>query len=200
MVGMVITVSSSNAFGIGKSLRAALAVVSLLGICLMAAAPAAAQEPAPAPTSTGSAAPEAKESKSFGHRLLFWIPNRVFDVLDIVRLRVRAGPGMSLGVRATEAVDLVIGAHATIFAGLHGPRSHPQIPWPIGLESMAGVEVSVLGGKSDEGGKHSPQYGPFEIGAGFQALIVGLDIGIEPFDVVDFALGILTLDPKGDDY
>jgi hypothetical protein len=63
----------------------------------------------------------------------------VFDVLDLVRLRVRVGPGISAGVRVTEIADVTIGAHATVFVGLHGPRGEPQIPWPIGLETLATV-------------------------------------------------------------
>ena len=167
-----------------------------LALCLLfsgIAGGAAADEPTPAaPVAT-------KESKSFGHRLLFYIPNRVFDVLDLVRLRVRVGPGLSASVRATELADVTIGAHATVFAGLHGPRSQPEIPWPIGLETLATVEVSVAEAGSDEG-RFGPQYGPLEVGAGFQAGIIGLDIGVEPYDAFDLVLGLLTLDPKGDDF
>jgi hypothetical protein len=124
----------------------------------------------------------------------------VFDLLDIVRLRVRAGPGMTLSLRATELADLSLGGHAAVYAGLHGPRSFPQIPWPVGLETYAGAEVSVLSAGSDDDGRHSPQYGPLEIGLGTQLAILGFDIGIEPYDALDFVLGILTLDPKGDDF
>jgi len=137
--------------------------------------------------------------KSLGHRLVYWIPNRIFDLLDIARLRARVGPGLTVGARVTEAVDVMVGAHETIYVGLHGPRSRPQIPWPVGFERYAGAEVSVASVGSDEGAL-APQYGPAEIGLGTQILIVGFDIGIEPLDVLDFALGLLTLDPKGDDF
>ena len=141
----------------------------------------------------------AAESRSLGHRLAFWLPNRVFDVLDLVRLRARAGPGFSFGVRATELLDVNIGSHATVFVGLRGPRSEPRIPWPIGLETYAGAELSVADVGTEEDA-HGPQYGPFEIGLGTQLVAIGFDIGVEPYDALDLVLGIFTLDPKGDDF
>jgi hypothetical protein len=167
-------------------------ILVALGLVLcLGSSYAGAEEPA--------AAEPAKESKTFGHRLLFWIPNRVFDVFDIVRLRVRVGPGFAASVRATEVADVTLGAYGTLYAGIHGPRARPEIPWPIGLETLATAEVSVAQAGSDEG-RFGPQYGPTEIGVGFQAAIIGLDIGVEPWDVLDFAAGILTFDPKGDDF
>jgi hypothetical protein len=170
-----------------------------LALCLALPIAASAQAAEPAAATTEAATPPAAEGKSLGHRLLFWLPNRVFDVLDLVRLRVRAGPGFTIGARVTELVDLNLGSHATVWAGLHGPRSSPQIPWPLGLETYAGMEVSVADAGAEEN-KHGPQYGPLEIGLGTQLVIVGFDVGIEPYDALDLVLGILTLDPKGDDF
>jgi hypothetical protein len=168
----------------------ALALVLCLGLSNIASA-----EPEAAPP----AAEPAKESHGVGHRLLFWIPNRVFDVLDLVRLRVRVGPGLTVSVRATEALDLNVGAHGTVFVGLHGPRSEPQIPWPLGLETFKAAELSVADAGTDET-KHGPQYGPLECGVGFQAAIIGLDVGVEPYDAFDLLAGIFLVDPKGDDF
>jgi hypothetical protein len=161
-------------------------IVALALVFCLGSSYAAAEEPA-------------KESHGFGHRLLFWIPNRIFDVFDIVRLRVRVGPGIAASVRATELADVTVGAYGTLYAGIHGPRAFPQVPWPIGLETLATAEVSVAQAGNDEG-RWGPQYGPAEVGLGFQAGIIGLDVGVEPFDVLDFAAGIFTFDPKGDDF
>ena len=142
---------------------------------------------------------EEKEGHGIGHRLLFYLPNRVFDVFDLVRARVRVGPGLAVGVRATELADVNLGAYTTLYAGLPGPRGKPRIPLPIGLEVFAGAEVSVLDASTEEG-PFSPNYGPTEVGLGFQAAILGLDLGIEPWDFVDLALGLVLLDPNGDDF
>jgi hypothetical protein len=183
-----------------RHMLASLTALFFLGFALPCTAraesiaDAAGAEVAPIP-------PEKTEtkSKSFGHRVLFWIPNRAFDVLDLVRLRVRVGPGFTLGVRATELVDVNLGAHATLFAGVHGPRNTPQIPWPVGPETYAGIELSVADAGSDED-RFGPQYGPMEVGFGTHLALIGFDVGVEPYDALDLVLGILTFDPKGDDF
>jgi hypothetical protein len=139
------------------------------------------------------------EGRGLGRRLLFYVPNRIFDVLDLVRARVRVGPGIAVGVRATELADVNLGAYTTLYAGLPGPRGKPRIPLPIGLEMYAGAELSVLDASTEES-RWSPSYGPTEVGLGFQAAIVGIDLGIEPWDFVDLALGLILLDPNGDDF
>jgi hypothetical protein len=172
-----------------------LLAVSVAALLALAPLGVGAQEQ-PASSTEQTAEPE-PEPKSFGHRLLLYLPNRVFDVLDLVRLRVRAGPGWTFGLRVTELADINLGGHATVFAGLHGPRSRPEIPWPVGLETFAGVELIVGGGTEEE--EHGPQYGPLEIGFGGQFLLVGADIGIEPYDALDLVLGLVMIDIKGDD-
>ena len=43
-------------------------------------------------------------------------------------------------------------------------------------------------------------YGPLEVGAEVQPLIVGINIGIEPFELLDFAAGFLFIDLQDDDF
>jgi hypothetical protein len=176
--------------------------LALLVSLALFGAPAAAMaqtETAPAEKSAAPAEPEKAEPKGIGHRLLLWIPNRTFDVLDIVRLRARVGPGFAISARATELVDVTMGGYASVFAGLPGPRGKARIPWPVGLENLAGIEVSVLD-TTNEGGGFAPDYGPTEVGAGVQLILVGVDVGVEPLDLLDFAAGIILLDPRGDDF
>lgn len=42
---------------------------------------------------------------SIGHEVALYLPNRIFDLLDIFRVRVRLGPGISVGVRASKHVQ-----------------------------------------------------------------------------------------------
>ncbi|MCX8044337.1 MAG: hypothetical protein N3B18_09455, partial [Desulfobacterota bacterium] len=51
------------------------------------------------------------------HPVLMYILNRKFDLFDILRLRVRIGPGLSIGARVTEVLDLFMGSHATGYVG-----------------------------------------------------------------------------------
>jgi hypothetical protein len=154
-------------------------------------------ETSPAPASTPPAvAPEKHEGKK--HPVLCYLPNRLFDLLDIVRLRVRVGPGLSFGIRATEVADLFMGAHTTIFVGLRGSRGRPQIPWPAGIENHAGIEVSVADGTSD--GRFVPAIDPLEVGLEAHGLLVGASFALELFEVVDLAAGFFFIDLRKDDF
>lgn len=166
--------------------------------CLIGCATA----PSPAPKFSFAAATSSEDSAdekvSSGHAVLMWLPNRVFDVLDIVRLRLRVGPGLGAGVRVTELADVTLGGWSSVFVGIPGPRGRPVINWPFGLETYAGAEVSVLDA-STEDDEHAPNYGPAEVGLGLHLLILGLDIGVEPWEAVDFIVGLAFFDPVGDD-
>jgi len=142
-------------------------------------------------------AEEAESSgKSFGHRLLFYIPNRIFDVFDLVRARVRVGPGLAVDARVTKYGDLYAGGYSTLFIGIHGPRTEPRIPWPIGFEARAGIKATSL---ADVASK-DPAYGYGEVGVGFQAAIVGVDVGVDVVEVLDLALGFFFINLTGDDF
>jgi len=141
---------------------------------------------------------EVDDGHGVGHALLLYLPNRIFDVFDIVRARVRIGPGFGVSLRATELADVHLAAYTSVWVGIHGPRNEPEIPWPAGLESLATAEVSVAEASADAG--FGPDYGPVEIGLGFQAAIIGVDVGVEPFEILDLVTGFVFVDPVGDDY
>jgi hypothetical protein len=130
------------------------------------------------------------------HTALLYIPNRVFDLLDVVRLRLRVGPGLQFSVRATELADFRVGTYATIFLGIPGPRREPDINWPFGMENSAGAELSIVELNADPSG---PTYGLCEFGLGFQAFLIGLDAGVDPWEALDFLTGLVTWDIEGDD-
>ena len=139
---------------------------------------------------------EEPSGKSFGHRVLFYIPNRIFDVFDLVRARVRVGPGLAVDARVTKYGDLYAGGYSTLFVGIHGPRTKPRIPWPIGFEARAGIKATSLADVATKG----PTYGYGEVGVGFQAAIVGVDVGADVVEVLDLVLGLFFIDLTGDDF
>lgn len=147
--------------------------------------------------STGAATfdDEADEGDGAGHVVLLYIPNRIFDLLDIVRARLRLGPGLAFDARATEFADFFIGGYGSVWAGLPGPREARTINWPFGLESRAGAEVSVLDATA-EGGVN---YGFLEVGLGGQLVIIGVDLGVDVWEALDFVTGLVTIDPAHDD-
>ncbi len=132
------------------------------------------------------------------HGVVTYVPNRVLDVLDIVRARVRVGPGLAVGARATEAADVYAGSYWTLYAGLPGPRGRRLPRLPVGIETRTGVEVSVADASTGLG--FAPDYGVAEFGAGFQLLGVGMDVGIDPLEIFDLVAGFFFFDPRDDDF
>lgn len=145
-------------------------------------------------------AAEVSDNSNQGHgileSILLYLPNRLFDLVDIVRLRARVGPGFAMGVRATKIVQANLGGYSTVFVGLPGPRQDPSFPLPLGLEMYAGAALSVAEVGTNTWG---PDYSPTEFGVHTQLALVGFDIGIDPYEIVDLALGLVFLDPVGDD-
>ena len=142
--------------------------------------------------------PDVDAEHSTGDAILMYLPNRILDVFDIVRARARVGPGAALDVRATQLVNLFMGRYQSFYLGLPGPRNRPEIKWPVGGESWSGFGVVEAEDSVDlvwEG----PDYGLGEIGVGVHALLVGADVGVDPLEAVDFVLGLLTFDLRGDD-
>lgn len=135
---------------------------------------------------------------SIASKILLYIPNRIFDFLDIFRIRARVGPGFGASVRVTKYVATYLGAYATIYGGLPGPRMRKMPRSPIGFETYNGATLSVLDGTWDGG--FGPDYSPSEIGVGIQLAVVGIDIGIDPVEIADFFAGILMFDIRDDDF
>jgi len=131
------------------------------------------------------------------HKVVMYIPNRLLDILDVVRLRVRVGPGTAADVRVTNLAAAFIGSYETVYAGLPGPRNGPVPKLPVGLESRSGVQVSIADVTAED--DLGPDYGPAEIGLGVQVLIVGADAGVEPLELLDLVTGIFLIDLRADD-
>ena len=154
------------------------------------------EEPAQEDLYTPQCHKDPKSNSSILKPLFLYAPNRVLDLLDIARARIRVGPGFSAGIRATRIVQANIGSYATLYAGLPGPRNEDSFKLPVGLElytggaiSMASVETETLG----------PDYSPSEIGLGMQLAILGFDIGIDPVEIIDFITGFVFVDISNDD-
>ncbi len=133
-----------------------------------------------------------------GHTVLFYIPNRVFDVLDIVRARVRLGPGLAVGARVTKLTDVFLGGYNSVFFGLPGPRQAPKVPVPFGPEARSGVAVSVADATVTDYDAN-PRYADTEVGAGVHVAIIGAEVGVDPAEVFDLLFGIFLIDFREDD-
>jgi hypothetical protein len=141
---------------------------------------------------------EVKESQSVGMKLLLYLPNRVFDIFDIVRARVRIGPGLSIGARTTEEGVIKVGAYRSVWLGLHGSRGEPKVPWPVGLEGSQGNRVLFMGEVKPS--PNAPNYEFDEIALSGQAAVAGAAVGFSISELFDFALGFLFIDISDDDF
>jgi hypothetical protein len=129
-----------------------------------------------------------------------YVPNRVFDALDLVRLRVRLGPGNAFVLRAGSRLEYFRGGYRCGFVGLPGPRRGPWPRLPVGLEGRM-LPPPVDGERrAPEIWGGDPGYGRGETGLGFQAGVLGLELGVTPLQILDFAFGLIFLDPADDDW
>ena len=142
-----------------------------------------------------SAQPADAKPANGKHPILCYLPNRIFDMLDIVRLRLRVGPGVSVGARVTKLTNVFVGAHSSIFAGVYGPRGEALIPWPVGVENHGGADISLV--KASGAG---PYIAPLETGLEFQAGIIGISFGICPYEMLDLVTGLFFIDLQKDDF
>ena len=94
--------------------------------------------PPPSPAEPASEA-SAPARVSIGRRLLWYVPNRCMDLLDIFRFRVRLGPGLAAGVRVTDFGAFYIGEYYSLYGGLPGPRNPHYLRLPVGAERLKGI-------------------------------------------------------------
>ena len=134
----------------------------------------------------------------WGTRLLWYVPNRLADTLDMVRARVRVGPGLAAGVRVTDYGAFYAGRYHAVYAGLPGPRRNAWVRSPLGYEELHGIVLA--GVDATDSTRYGPVYSPSELNAGLHLLMVGADVGFDPIEIWDFLAGWLMLDPRGDDY
>ena len=127
---------------------------------------------------------------SVWQEVLLYIPNRVLDFIDIFRVDVGAGPTYGGVVRLTD----------------QGQMGHREVdPFSVRV-GLFGRQVPVLVEKTSEYGfigdyKSSQERAVCqgEFGLGLDLLIGGY-VGVCFDEFLDFAAGLVTYDPKGDDY
>ncbi len=144
-----------------------------------------------------AAAAEEKPRKSFMHKALFYLPNRLFDFVDIFRVRVRVGPGAAVDARMTVYAANFAGGYKSFYVGLPGPRLAPVLPCPFGREELVGLVV--MGVEATDDTDYPPNYSVSECNLGAHFLFLGLDLGIDPIEIGDFLAGFFMIDVRGDD-
>ena len=142
---------------------------------------------APAPPAR---APKVKEAEpSTMKRVVYYLPSRVADFLDIWRFNIGIGPGVGINLRPTKSLQVGIGAYASTRFGLRGRRT------PFWEEDS--FEYGFDGMYHEEG---DTERGFYEFGGTIHFIMVGLDMAFDIEEAIDFAFGIFGSDPADDDF
>jgi len=142
--------------------------------------------------------PPGAKDVSVWSAVLWYVPNRFMDAVDIFRLRVKAGPGFGVTARLTDYAAFYAGNQRTVFFGLPGPRYPDLLRWPVVFENQKGLVVAGVDA-SDEL-SHPPHYGFSEADVGLHLGLIGVEAGLDPFEIADFIAGVFLFDLRSDDY
>lgn len=131
-------------------------------------------------------------------KTLWYVPNRVMDLLDVFRMRVRVGPGWAVGARITDDFAFYGGSYESVYFGLPGPRKGKVFPSFVGREDARGLVLVGVDATDDM--IYSPNYAYSEIGLSAHVLLLGIDAGFSPAEFLDFLTGWVGIDRQKDDF
>jgi hypothetical protein len=120
--------------------------------------------------------------------ILYYVPNRVLDLIDIARLNVGIGCGFGVNVRLTELAEIGFGQYQTTRFGMKGRVL------PVYEENIDEAGIAFLGYVNG-----CLQRDPTEVGADLHLGIIGAQAAISLAEAADFVAGIVLIDLQGDD-
>jgi len=154
---------------------------------------------------------------SVGRRILYWVPDRLLDLLDVVSFDLGVGPGLLANAHVTRWGGLGAGARASLGVGWHegrslGLRVLNEQAWSVPgyaqgalLGFTHGTGPSRVGAERFDGCPctstqlHSTWRDPWAVGVEAHLLLVGASVAIHPLQLLDFVGGIFLVDGLDDD-
>ncbi|EMF89698.1 hypothetical protein LEP1GSC005_2474 [Leptospira santarosai str. ST188] len=154
---------------------------------------------------------------SVGERILWYIPDRILDILDVVSFNLNYGPQIGFGVWVTRAVQVVAytGANAGFGwyqkrqLGGHAESSAEIVIGPVGASAIAASKVGTGGIESTSRAIffHTPYHDLYQeyrdywsYGAKLGVLFAGFEVEVHLVEIADLLLGIFTFDFLNDDF
>ena len=131
--------------------------------------------------------------RSILHALLWYVPNRLLDLFDVVRGGICAGPGVGVSVVPTEYLQATAMARVSGGVGLQTLR-HSPFQW--GTEGELAIGPLGADDEPDKGGWH---HSKTDLRIDLHVLLVGGYVAVEPVEILDFLAGLVFLDPREDD-
>lgn len=133
---------------------------------------------------------------SLAGEVLLYLPNRILDIFDLFRARAKLGAGLSATAHAGKS-GWDAGHHDGVYVGMPGGRNRTTPKLPLGFESDPG---SPPGDALFPGPETGPDRADTEVGVGGFLGLVGVELGVDYMEWVDFFGGFILMDPKHDDY
>ena len=128
---------------------------------------------------------------SWGSDVLWYIPNRLLDLIDIFRVDVGVGPSVGGVVRITKYAQF--GYREMLPASVRLGDFGRKAPVLIETSNEFGIGPAFVESADRE-------ICPAEIGVGADVLLAGVYGGVCLDEIVDFFGGIFFIDFKEDDY
>ena len=117
----------------------------------------------------------------------------VVDLFDIVRAGVSVGPGIGVDLTATEYLNVTLMTKASVGVGYETLRH-----LPIEAASYAMIGVGPVKAAADPG--LAWPRSPGDIRIELHLLLAGAHVAIEPFEIFDFVVGFIGIDPMEDSF
>lgn len=145
---------------------------------------------APAPAPQVAAAPYNGQSvgNSLLDMVLYYVPNRVLDAVDVFRLNIGIGCGFGFNIRATELAEIGYGQYSTTRFGMKGRVM------PVYDEKIDEAGIGFLGWVNG-----CLQRDPSEVGADLHLGVIGAQAAVSLMEAVDFVAGFALIDLQCDD-
>jgi hypothetical protein len=126
-------------------------------------------------------------------KIILYLPNRVLDAMDIVRLGVHVGPGIGLDARVTRFVQLAADTSADVGVAWQGRKGSPIILQVYNTTAIGPIRVGAGTGLRY---RHTLSETSLTLNAG----LVGFFAAYDSAEFIDFVLGWSTFDFKKDDW
>jgi hypothetical protein len=137
---------------------------------------------------------EDEEGRSAVGTALLYIPNRIFDLVEVVRAGVNVGGGLGVDLRATWVAQAVVIHDTSVGIGFQGFR-HLPICARLGHSAMGAGPI-----RTPKLGLLDWPINDYDIRVEFFILVVGAHVALDLEAFFDFFAGLLTFDPSEDDF
>jgi hypothetical protein len=145
-------------------------------------------------SSAARAEPEAAEraGRSPLVSALLYLPSRLLDLGDLLRFGIDVGPGAGFDLQVTMLLQAKLMARTSLGVGYQGLRH-----LPVKAAVDASAALGPLGG-SPSGGLGWYRSAS-DLRVELHLLLVGFHVAVDPVEWADLPLGVVGLDPAGDD-